>query len=130
MTYIELWQISTCAQKSSCLKSKYPSYVSAWRVSRYVGRDVRYVVVFPAGNRSRTLCSSRTVPLAQLANIIRSSAAKLTTTPLPSERLKPPNPHGITSLSPYIVNVIALFESSGWSGNRRLFGPKSPQALF
>ena len=25
MTYIELWQISTCAQKSSCLKSKYLS---------------------------------------------------------------------------------------------------------
>src|SRR4051812_38118106 len=41
MTYIELWQISTCAQKSSCLKSKYPSYVSARRVSRYEGRDVR-----------------------------------------------------------------------------------------
>ena len=40
ITYIELWQISTCAQKSSCLKSKYPSYVSTWRVSRYVGRDV------------------------------------------------------------------------------------------
>ena len=32
--------MSTCAQKSSCLKSKYPSYISARRVSRYEGRDV------------------------------------------------------------------------------------------
>lgn len=40
MPYVQLWRNLSCAEVSSCLKLRYPSNVSARRVSRYTGTDV------------------------------------------------------------------------------------------
>ncbi len=43
MLYIELWRTLLYAEVSSCLKLRYPSNVSARRVSRYTGTDVSHL---------------------------------------------------------------------------------------
>jgi SRF-type transcription factor (DNA-binding and dimerisation domain) len=53
MLYIELWRSLSCAEVSSCLKSRYPSNVSARRVSRYTVTDVTLLIIMAINNKSK-----------------------------------------------------------------------------